>query len=160
MAELKQIAYDLGAVQYSVEITAEERDQKHVEAKKVNKAKFKVVDAENEIEMKGDDLQRKRVEMHSDTIYAGGREPHLPKLVWFASNNDIQNLVNNRLNDENRTSFEENVRIKGSSCALMSISAAGKIGATVKKIGATNTFNFKNSVEKENHQILQYRIVF
>ena len=159
-AELKQIAYDLGAVHYTIETKAEENTKKHLEAKKTDNVNVKVVEGSTEISMKEDSLEKKQIEIISETIHAAGREPQRPQLVWFASNNDIQNLVNNRLNDTERTSFTEDVYIKGSTCALMSMRVAGKVGLTVKKIGGDKGFDFRSDVEDEHRQSLRYHLEF
>lgn len=127
LAELKQIAYALGAKSCTIEI-----NESTQEANSANRSAN--MGGKNggigKIGIKTDQAvsnanAKKRSGMIK-AVFDGSTEPTHPALKWFASDENIKNLIEMRCTNPGRLKFEE-LRLSGSASATMSHKAAAAI---------------------------------
>ena len=127
LAELKQIAYALGAKSCTIEITesAHEADSANRSANLGSKLSGigKIsIKAENAV---ANTNTRKRSGKIT-AVFEGSCSPQRPKLKWFANEENIKNLIDMRCADPGRLKYEE-LRLSGSASATMTHKAAAAI---------------------------------
>ena len=127
LAELKQIAYALGAKACTIEIT--ESAQEATSANRSANMSGKMIGI-GKIGFKADQsIANANVQKRSGTIKAvfeGSAAPTQPTLKWFADDENIKNLIEMRCTNPGRLKFEE-LRLSGSASATMTRKAAAAI---------------------------------
>ncbi len=155
LAELKHIAYSLGAKRCSIEISESDAEvaieKKDVQGNaKVLKGKF------------SQETSDKKYNKRSGVIEIEFEESNKisnPKLKWFANDDIIRNLVAMRLNKTN-TIKSERLVLEGSVSATMSIKTAYSIDCAVKKIKAGVKAEFESQAMKECSSKLIFDVEF
>lgn len=160
MAELKRVAYCLGAKRCSVEISEVKKETQ--KKKKVNEAsvKYKGASGSERMEqsvMSSSSSQRAgRIEMD----LGGHDHPTRPALKWFAHESTVQELISMRCEGGNAMKAET-LEIFGSACATMSQKTAGAIDAVLAGMGkSSGKVSFDSMVEQETQSKLVFRIEF
>ena len=127
LAELKQIAYSLGAKNCTIEIS--ESTQESTSSNRSANLGGKIGGI-GKIGVKADSsLGSSNVRKRSGKITAvfdGSVAPTQPTLKWFADDENIKNLIEMRCTNPGRLKYEE-LRLSGSSSATMSQKAAAAI---------------------------------
>ena len=127
LAELKQIAYALGAKACTIEIT--ESAQEANSANRSANMGGKMIGI-GKIGFKADQsIANANVQKRSGTIKAvfeGSTAPTQPTLKWFADDENIKSLIEMRCTNPGRLKFEE-LRLSGSASATMTRKAAAAI---------------------------------
>ena len=161
LAELEHIAYALGAKNCSVEI--KEKEVTHVKKKKEIKTnendKFIAasVDEEYETEVTSDSSQyRSGLNVAN---FSGNDNVFVPKLKWYANDNNIRNLIEYRCNGGNAITSKE-LKLIGASSTTMSRKAAASIDAVVADMGIKNNYSMEDRSVKESETMLVYRLEF
>ena len=144
MAELRNIAYVLGAKTCSVEIVEEETEAAS-RAAKVSSAKVEVgYSSENSKMQSGKTVSR--FEGHDHPIY--------PQLKWFAYDHNIKGLIEMRCN---RAIKSDSIKLKGSFSSAMSLKVACAIDQV---LGVKGTFSMEKEMLKEHNRVLVFEIEF
>lgn len=127
LAELKQVAYALGAKACTIEIsesTQEANSANHSAnfgGKVIGIGKIGI----NSDQAVSNANARKR-SGKIKAVFEGSTEPTIPNLKWFANDENIKNLIEMRCTNPGRLKFEE-LRLSGSASATMSRKAAAAI---------------------------------
>ena len=127
LAELKQIAYDLGAKACTIEIT--ESTQEANSANRSANLGGKLggigklgIKAEQAIASTNAKKRSGKIK----AVFEGSTAPTQPTLKWFADDKNIANLIEMRCANPGRLKYEE-LRLSGSASATMSRKAAAAI---------------------------------
>lgn len=164
LAELEYIAYSLGAKSCTVHI--EQKEIKH--DKKAGKAGTKKSITMDD-ELLADKDKSVEAEMTSDSqvSYSSGTETKfkgndtvvVPKLKWFAHDNNILNLIEYRNKGGNEIT-SKTLRLNGSSSATMSRKAACSVDAVVMDMNMGRNFSIEAQSIKENTLRIIYHLEF
>lgn len=160
MAELKHIAYALGAKRCSVEISESSVDV-HEESSEVSiSEKYKDTSSKEGLEQsfvrKGSNSRSGRIEIE----FEGDREVKQPTLKWFAHDDNIKYLVEMCCSGA-RSVKSESLELSGSSSATMSQKTAYSIDAAVGGLGGVKGENaMEKQATKEHRSKLMYYIEF
>lgn len=127
LAELKQIAYALGAKSCTIEIT-----EANQEANSSNRSANLGVKASplGKIGLKAEtsatSLNAQKRSGKITAVFEGSVAPKRPVLKWFADDENIKNLIEIRCSEPGRLKYEE-LRLSGSTSATMTTKAAAAI---------------------------------
>lgn len=162
LAELKHIAYSLGAKSCSIEIS-ESVQESIVDKKKMDisgklpeKTSLKI-SAKSEQNLSYQDSVKRSGKITAK--FDGNVTPKRPELKWFANDKNIQNLIEMRCTEGNSIQSEI-LELSGSSSAAMAQKTACAIDCTMSKIGAKSNSTMENQSIKENTSTLIFRIKF
>lgn len=161
MAELKNIAYMLGAKYCSIEISestsnVENKKQSaevNVGAKGINVSSHE--SAEQSSAYQGYVSRSGKIEATWD----GSEDVKRPELKWFMYDDTIKRLVDMRCENKNALKTETLV-LEGSSSATMSKKTACAIDNAVGKIGVSGKANMEGQASKEERSKLIFRVEF
>ena len=160
MAELKHIAYSLGAKRCSIEIS-ESSSASQSQVRSMNLAEsFKGVtskeSAERSLAQKDSNVRSGHIEVE----FQGNDTPRQPTLKWFAHDDNIKRLVE-MCCGETRSVKSETLELSGSSSATMSQKTACAIDGAIGKIGgAKGHASMDAQAAKEHHSKLMFHIEF
>lgn len=160
LAELKHIAFSLGAKHCRIEIEEEESDQ-HSQSKGISSTEtykgFKTNEsAEQKTAVKG---RRKRSGV-IEISFEGCDTPERPVLKWFIHDDTINNLIEMRCSGNNQIRTESLV-LFGSSSATMSQKTACAIDSAIGKIGGIKgQLSLDAQAAKEHSSKLMFEIEF
>lgn len=160
LAELKHIAYSLGAKRCSIEIVeADSTSQKTEWTAKITEtySKTKVTEgSEQSSATAGQNKRSGKIKIE----FEGSCEPQKPKLKWFQHDDTIKNLIDMRCSNKNAIK-NELLELSGSSSATMSQKTAHTIDSAVKSIGgASGQVSMNSQASKEHHSKLLFSIEF
>lgn len=163
LAELKHIAYSLGAKTCSIEIS-ESSSEVQVSKKSFHlkeNAKLNIVSAENS-ESAQQDTSYKDSSNRSGRIIAefeGTTTPMYPTLKWFAYDDNIKRLIDMRCNGTHSIK-SETIELSGASYATMSKKTAYAIDSTINKMGVSGSSAMESQATRENLSKLVFHIEF
>ncbi len=160
IAELKSIAYCLGAKRCSIELCESEKEtSKSSVEQNVTVGHYKSKQDESfENEIKHNKTTKRK---GKDTIEFKkvNKTPVEPELKWFRNDDIIKQLIKMRM--ENKKSVKSEVLyLEGSSSATMSKNAACAIDSAIKSINIGVETNIENQATKELHSKLMFSIEF
>ena len=160
MAELKHVAYCLGAKRCTIEISESSSDT-HMQNKSVKFAEsFRGISstetAEQNFAQTGNSRRSGRIEVE----FQGNDTMQTPKLKWFANDDNINRLVE-MCCDGKRAVKSETLELAGSSSATMSQKTACAIDGAIGKMGcAKGNTSMDAQAAKEHHSKLLFHIEF
>lgn len=161
LAELKHIAYSLGAKFCSIEIS-----ESCVEVT-VDKRKLQINEningtrvasdesTERSSSYKGSNQRNGRVEVR----FEGNDTPKKPELKWFAHDENIKRLIEIRCKNDNYIK-SETLELQGASSATMSQKTAYAIDSAVSQMGVRGNSAMESQATRENLSKLVYYIEF
>lgn len=150
VAELKHIAFSLGAKKCSIQINEQVSESSNKDIA-VNAKK-------NSVKKEINNLKQESRQGKDDIIFEGNNTPTEPTLKWFADNDNIKRLIDIRLSGNNSIKSEV-LEISGSSTATISQKTAISIDNFMKKFGKVES-NIKSSATKESNSTLIFKIEF
>ena len=154
IAELKHIAYCLGAKKCSIEISESQTGSTIQKRNVSGKETIYGVDTQESIESNfknsGSDSRKGKVEIE----FEGNNECVFPELKWFFYDDNIKRLIEMRMNNSNSIK-SETLELSGASSATMSQKTAYAIDSAV---GGGLTLS--SQAEKEYKSKLIYHIEF
>lgn len=160
MAELKHIAYSLGAKRCSIEIceTTRQTEQKGKLQSVGAKAKGQTVQIGSEQQMDKTEMTQRS---GSNIIeFAGNSSPLAPNLKWFAQDDNINRLIEMRCKQGNAIKSER-LELSGANFTTMSQKIATAIDGAIGKIGGLKSSNAISSlVTRESNSKLVFCIEF
>ena len=160
LAELKHIAYCLGAKKCTIEIIEGSSDKSKSKMKYGEKAEYKKVSASLSQESSSSNSSNFHRSGLIVAEFEGSSEVQMPNLKWFKYDDNILRLIDNRTNSKNAVKYEM-VNIAGSSCATMSKSAAYAVDCSVKEFaGGSASISLDSQAEREMRSELKYTIEF
>ena len=155
IAELKHIAYSLGAKSCSIEISETNLQVKREcasLAESIGK-KGAETDISNSYKLGTQRTGRTVVE------FEGSGAITVPNLKWFKHDDNIKRLIEMRCSGNNSVK-SECLELSGSSSATMSSKTACSIDLAVGKINAKSKLNMEGQAENENRSKLIYCVEF
>lgn len=159
--ELEQLAYSLGATH--VEIIFKTNTVELERAKKkaelgVKKGKKKLLDVK--AEHSENEVKKESIEVERRLDLSGHDDPHVPDLIYFKDDADIQNLIFMRM-DKRSVLKSKECKIKYSNSSGIKASDAIKIQGALDKMGGGSAgVSILNETLNENCTTLIYRIDF
>lgn len=160
LAELKHIAYSLGATKCTIEISESSMEMtsisKSISAKQslLKKASF---DAEQSSSYNNRSQRCGKIV----ATFTGSTNPVVPQLKWFANDDNIKRLIEMRCADKNGNAIKsETVEIEGSTSATMSQKTACAIDIAVSKLGGSCSCNMESKAINENMSKLTFSVEF
>lgn len=162
MAELKQIAYSLGAKSCSIEITESniefQTDKKSSSMKIGLPKKVGNIGAQNDSTTTNASSIKRSGKIVAE--FNGNDEPKQPTLKWFANDENIKNLIEMRLSNSNSIK-SETLELAGSASATMTQKTACAIDGALSKIGSAKiSANTENQAQKEQNSTLVFVVEF
>ena len=162
LAELKNIAYMLGAKACSIEITETVYETVTDKKKADLSAKLPVngqlkASGKAEQNFSSQDINKRSGKISAK--FEGNDTPERPELKWFANDENIKNLIEMRCTKGNSIQ-SETLELSGSTSATMAQKTAYAIDCTMNKIGAKGTSSMEHQAVKENTSTLIFRVKF
>lgn len=162
LAELKNIAYMLGAKACSIEIS-ETIHETVIDKKKMDfSAKIPIntsLKASGKAEQNYSFQDTNKRSGKITAKFEGNDSPKRPELKWFANDENIKNLIEMRCSQGNSIQ-SETLELSGSTSATMAQKTAYAIDCAMTKIGAKGSSSMEHQAVKENTSTLIFRIKF
>ena len=160
MAELKHVAYCLGAKRCTIEISESSSDTQ-VQNKSVKLSEsFKGISSTESAEQNIAQTGKSRRSGHIEVEFQGNDTPQTPELKWFAHDDNIKRLIE-MCSDGKRAVKTETLELAGSSSATMSQKTACAIDGAIGKMGgAKGNTSMDAQAAKEHHSKLLFHIEF
>ena len=160
MAELKHVAYCIGAKRCTIEITEATSNtqvqNKNVKFSEVFKGASSNESAEQSLAESGKTRRSGRIEIE----FEGNDVAKKPELKWFAHDENIKRLVE-MCCDGKRAIKTETIELAGSSSATMSQKTACAIDGAIGKLGgAKGSASMDAQAAKEHNSSLLFHIEF
>ena len=157
-AELEQIASDLGAKYFRIEMvdTRFESNKLNAESGVSALADFYSVDSKlklNKQESNGHYL-------FTESNFSCKRKPCKPELKWFANNDKIKSLIDIRLGDGGKKLKSHDVVINCVNHSIFSFETADKLSAIIKYVDVNAGTSFKDRYENERNQVMIFHVEF
>ena len=163
VAELEQVAHALGAKHFRITLKEEKTFLVKQSQKGNVKAKGKLpliqgnVDLNNEHSLT--EKQYANLSVAAESFFDGSSEPVRPELKYYRHEQDIQNLIDMRLNGVNAIQ-SKTYTLKYNSSAAIKEQEAAKIDYALKSLGCTGNASVTGEVQRENRTVLEYLIEF
>ena len=163
LAELKHIAYSLGAKRCSIEIS-ESSSESEVKKKKFDlgeAVRVKSVqissskNVEKELSYQGKTQRSGKVTAE----FEGSSIAQVPTLKWFQHDETIKRLIDMRCDGSNPIK-KETLMLEGSASATMSQKAACAIDNAVSKMGVKGKSDIETKATRENRSKLVFEVEF
>ena len=160
MAELKHVAYCLGAKRCTIEISEASMDTQ-VQKKSIKLTEsFKGLSSTESAEQSISQIGKDRRSGHIDVEFEGHNEPIAPTLKWFAHDDTIKRLIE-MCCEGKRSVRSETLELAGSSSATMSQKAACAIDGAIGKLGGIKGSSSMDAQAAKEHQSkLHFHIEF
>lgn len=160
MAELKHIAYCLGAKRCTIEIS-ELHTNVLSQSKSVDlSGKFKKISSSQKAEQSFAEAGLNHRCGHIEIEFQGNETITQPELKWFSHDDNIKRLIEMCCNGK-RVVKTETIELSGSSSATMSQKTACIIDGAIGKLGGTkNSYSLDYEASKEHHSKLLLHIEF
>ena len=157
LAELKQIAYALGAKSCTIVISesthaANSSSMGGSMGGKLNGIGKIGIKADSSLTSKNDQARSGKI----TAIFEGSSEPTKPTLKWFADDENIKNLIEMRCTNPGRLKFEE-IKLSGSKASTMTSTAAAAIDCLK---GLKGSFSMQSQAMTEHSSELLFTIEF
>lgn len=160
MAELKHIAYCLGAKKCTIEISESSSDMQ-VQNKSFNFSEnIKDLSSTECAEQSLSQTGKSHRSGHNVVEFQGNHSVQKPELKWFAHDDNIKRLIE-MCCEGNQAVKTENLELSGSSSATMSQKTACTIDSVIGKLGGTKgSASMDAQAAKEHHSKLHFYIEF
>lgn len=160
MAELKYIAYCLGAKRCSIEISEFSSDTLAQNKSVKFSGNFKGISGTESAEQSFAKTEQARISGHIEIELEGHNDPQTPELKWFAHDDNIKRLIEMCCNGT-RAVKTEILELAGSTSATMSQKTACAIDGAISKLGGVkSSFSMDAQAAKEHHSKLHYYVEF
>ena len=161
MAELKNIAYMLGAKRCSIEITESTLEETSSKKRVSATVGVKAIQASTGESVEQNNLFRGSAHRSGRVIteFSGSDDVKRPELKWFAYDETLKKLIDIRCNDPHAIKSEKLV-FEGTSSATMSQKTAYAIDNALSKINVGGKANMEGQATKENQSKLIFEIEF
>ena len=163
LAELKHVAYCLGAKSCTIEMS-ESSVEASVSKKKATISGGSIlhgvkVSSSESAEQNSSAKNTAQVSGKVHLQFEGHNMPQKPNLKWFANDDTIKRLIDFRCNGENQIK-SETLQLHGSSSATMSQKTACAIDNAVGAMKVKGNSAMESQAVKENHRTLIFSIEF
>ena len=160
MAELKYVAYCLGAKRCTIEISESSSDTQ-VQNKSVSLTEsLRGISSTETAEQSISQTGKNRRSGHIEIEFESNNQPQQPELKWFAHDDNIKCLIE-MCCEGKRAVKTETLELAGSSSATMSQKTACAIDGAIGKLGgAKGSSSMDAQAAKEHHSKLLFHIEF
>lgn len=160
LAELKHIAYSLGARRCSIEINEADSDTQVQRSSLSASGKFKGFSSKESGEHNVSHKDSSKRSGHIELEFQGSDTPQKPELKWFAHDDNIKRLIEMRCSGKNSIK-SETLELSGSSSATMSQKTAYALDCAIGKVaGMKGHVSLNAQAAKEHHSKLLFSIEF
>lgn len=160
MAELKHIAYCLGAKRCTIEITEIHSDMQSQHKSAEIAGNFKKISSTQKAEQGLSEVGQLQRSGRIEVEFESNEAIKKPELKWFAHDDNIKRLIE-MCCDGKRVIKTETIELSGSSSATMSRKTAYAIDGAIGKLGgAKNNYSMDYEAAKEHHSKLHLHIEF
>ncbi len=156
LAELKNIAYMLGAKSCTIEIT-EEQVERTTASKNVSMNLSKLAGVKNE-----HTATTERTSIISGKVSAafeGNTSPRRPELKWFAQDDTIKKLIEMRCKKTNGLK-SENLQLYGATSATMTQKAASSVDSVLDRLKLAGNFSMQFYAQSEHSSKIIFSVEF
>lgn len=160
LAELQHIAYSLGAKKYSVEMQEAIVEKKSAKQKAGASTKMAGIGLKNtsaSMSLSSDSETHRGV--LACTEFGENTTLEAPKLVWYADDDNVRNLVEMRLSGKANVK-QYDFRLSNSSSMSMSVQKAAEIDASAGKLGTKGGFDLQSAAKKESQCVMIFHVEF
>ena len=160
LAELKNIAYTLGAKRCTIEITEANQEVSSYHRSAGLNGKIKSLggfSAKNDETSSSAQSNLRSGKIHAE--FEGNSQPQRPKLKWFALDENIKKLIDMRCKSVNALK-SETLELSGSTSATMTHKAAASIDGAMSKIGIKASMSMQSQAMVEHSSKLIFSVVF
>ena len=155
LAELEHIAFCLGARSCSIEIIDDNREKNE----RKTKSKTSIDEAENATSVESMNTAKRNNRGKIETTFSQSSIPQLPRLKWFAHNDNMRNLIEMRLS-ENGSVRSKTLELSGNSSATMTQKTAIAIDHEIAKMGIKSNNNIERQAQIEKNSKLIFEVIF
>ncbi|MBE6982468.1 MAG: hypothetical protein E7437_09145 [Ruminococcaceae bacterium] len=160
MAELKHIAYALGAKCCTIEIQETSSGRISQSKKQAYQENYKNVSGSESMEQSFSQTAMNARSGRIEAEFKGHNAPKYPELKWFAHDDTIKRLIE-MCCDGKRSVKSETLALSGASSATMSVKTANSIdGAIGQMFNGKANISMNSEAEKEHNSKLLYHIEF
>ena len=161
MAELKNIAYMLGAKSCSIEISESSVEVEVSKKQFEMKADIKGVNASSKDSSEQNSSYKGMTHRSGKIVaeFSGSSDVKCPELRWFKHDDTIKRLIDIRCADPNAIK-SETLTLEGNTSATMSQKTAYAIDNAISKISVGGKANMEGQAMKENQSKLIFSIEF
>lgn len=160
IAELKHIAYSIGAKRCTIDISESSTNSKTKQKSADISASADNVRGKAGAEHELSSKNSKRRHGHDEVEFAGFRLPKRPTLKWFAHDDGINRLIDMCCNGR-RGVKHETLELSGTTSATMSQAVACTIDGVINKtISAKGRVSMKSQAKEEHRSKLLFHIEF
>lgn len=156
LAELKHIAYSLGAKKCSIEIS-ETSMQSTAVSGKGSLGAGKLLKASGSTSNEAQQVLQRTGKITAE--FEGSDTPKRPKLKWFSQDDNIKNLVDIRCKKHNAIK-SETIMLSGSASSTMSQKVAVAIDTAITKVGIKGSFSMESQAIRESQSTLLFSLEF
>ena len=163
IAELKHIAYALGAKSCVIEISETSTEMSSTQKKTSAGVKMSLFNAKlsSQESVEHNAMQKSHIYRSGKVTaqFEGNDCPKKPKLKWFANEESIKRLIEMRCKGAN-TLKSETLEISGAFSATMSQKTAYAIDSAIGSMSAKGGSTMESQVMKENQSVLRFIVEF
>jgi len=159
MAELKHIAYCLGAKRYTIRITETKLNEQTTHKTKSLNIKAKGSNGEVKSEQHETQMMETKAESFAEAEYKDSRECQRPTLKWFGHDGSIKELVENCCAGKNELT-RTTIKISGSTTTTMSQATASAIDGAIGISKIKGAMSMSEKVNQEQNSTLELYIEF
>lgn len=156
LAELKNIAYMLGAKSCTIEITEEQFDRT-TNSKNAGMNISKIVGAKTEQTTTTETTNMRSSKISA--VFEGNPAPRRPELKWFAQDDTIKKLIEMRCKKTNKLSLET-LQLYGATSATMTQKAATSIDSVLSRMKLKGNFSMQSNAKSEHSRMIVFSVEF
>ncbi len=156
LAELKNIAYMLGAKSCTIEITEEQFERTtHSENVKMNIPKIVGAKTEQAAITETTNVRSSKI----SAVFEGNPTPRRPELKWFAQDDTIKKLIEMRCKKTNKLNLET-LQLYGATSATMTQKAATSIDSALSRMKLSGNFSMQSNAQSEHSRKIIFSVEF
>ncbi len=156
LAELKNIAYMLGAKSCTIEITEEQFERTAAsKSTSLNVPKIAGVKTEQSTTTEKSSIRSGKI----SAVFEGNPTPRRPELKWFAQDDTIKKLIEMRCKKSNGLK-SESLQLYGATSATMTQKAATSIDSTLNKLKLKGNFSMQSHAQSEHSSRIIFSVEF
>ncbi len=156
LAELKNIAFMLGAKSCTIEIT-EEQFERTTASKNagLNVSKIVTTKTEQSATTEKTNIRSSKI----SAVFEGNPTPRRPELKWFAQDDTIKKLIEMRCKKSNSLKSEI-LQLYGATSATMTQKAATSIDSILSKLKLKGNFSMQSNAQSEHSRKIIFSVDF
>lgn len=156
LAELKNIAYMLGAKSCTIEIT-EEQFERTTASKSAGVNISKIMGAKTEQAATAETTNIRSSKISA--VFEGSPTPRRPELKWFAQDDTIKKLIEMRCKKTNKLNLET-LQLYGATSATMTRKAATSIDSVLSKLKLAGNLSMQSNAQCEHSRKIIFSVEF